>query len=436
MPKLVRARVAWSRTFQKYLTEETGADESFEIAPEGPAWYKWLDQISSFAFWGKSVHYTARKEHRPHGEGYWYAYLSANKKLSKRYLGKTSDLTLMRLEEVASELLARSGQEVTVRQERRGAPAHRGAHASVARAREDEGREASPPSIERSDMQELADPLLVSKLRIPQPRASRVPRPQLVERLQRGMECPLTLLSAPAGFGKTTLLAEWLAQSGTAATWLALEPEDNEPMRFFSCVLAALQRLYPAIGNGTRILLHAPHPPPLELVLALVANELLASTTEDVALVLDDYHVIEAEAIHRGMTFLLDHLPPQMHLILATRADPALPLARLRARGQLVEVRAADLRFDDSETAAFLQTVMGIGLSASDVALLAQRTEGWIAGLQLAALSLRGRTDTTQFLAAFTGSHRFVLDYLSEEVFPGSRSRCNSFCSRPRSWSG
>jgi len=166
-----------------------------------------------------------------------------------------------------------------------------------------------------------------------------------------------------------------------------------------------------------RELLEAPQPVPLERVLTLLANEILKSTIGDFALVLDDYHVIETDAIHEGMGFLLDHLPPQMHVILATRADPPLPLSRLRVRGQLTEVRAADLRFDTSESAAFLHMVMGIDLSASDLAALERRTEGWIAGLQLAALSLQGRTDVTGFLAAFTGSHRFVLDYLSEEVF-------------------
>jgi LuxR family maltose regulon positive regulatory protein len=416
MPKLASLRVVWSGIHQSYLIEETEAHVLLEIVPESPAWFGWLDQISSFAFWGKTFHYTARKEQRPRGEGYWYAYRGIGKKLSKRYLGRTSELTLTRLEQAAVELLAVSGQAGAIEHENPITPASISANAPGFRIREGEDRQTIRPNTHLVTP-EPRHPLLVTKLHVPRPRAHLVPRSHLVERLQRSMECPLTLLSAPAGFGKTTLLAEWFAQSGTAVAWLALEPEDNEPVRFFSYVLAALQQLSPALGSGARALLDAPQRLPLERILALLVNELQALKIGDFALVLDDYHLIEVETIHHGMAFLLDHLPPQMHLILATRADPPLPLARLRARGQLVEIRAADLRFDDSETTAFLQTVMGIHLSASDLATLAQRTEGWIAGLQLAALSLQGRTDHAGFLAAFSGSHRFVLDYLSDEVF-------------------
>src|SRR5262249_10531449 len=195
-----------------------------------------------------------------------------------------------------------------------------------------------------------------------------------------------------------------------------LEAKDNEPVRYFSYLLAALQRLHPALGSGARVLLDAPQPLAMEQVLALLANELLASKSDDFALVLDDYHLIETEAIHQGMAFLLDRLPPQLHLVLATRTDPPLPLARLRARGLLVEIRAAELRFDVAETATFLHAALGSDLPAHDLALLVQRTEGWIAALQLAALSLQGKPDTARLLADFAGSHRFVLDYLSEEV--------------------
>ena len=259
-------------------------------------------------------------------------------------------------------------------------------------------------------------PLLATKLHVPRPRTHLVPRAHLVERLQQGAERALTLVSAPAGFGKTTLLAQWLAESGMPVAWLSLEAEDNDPTRFLSYLIAALQTLDAQIGATALALLHTPQPPSPEAVLAVLTNDLADRGGDDFALVLDDYHVITAESIQRGMTFLLEHLPPQMHLILATRADPPLPLARLRAQGQLCEVRAADLRFGTAEASTFLQTVMGLDLPPEAIATLESRTEGWIAGLQLAALSLQGRADVSGFLAAFTGSHRYVLDYLSEEV--------------------
>ena len=259
-------------------------------------------------------------------------------------------------------------------------------------------------------------PLLSTKLHLPRPRAQLVPRSHLVERLQQGVAGALTLVSAPAGFGKTTLLAQWRASTRAPVAWLSLEPEDNEPTRFLTYLIAALQTLDPHLGAPALALLRLPQPAELQAVLALLANDLMHWQGETFALVLDDYHVVEAPPIHRALTFLLEHLPPQMHLIIATRADPPLPLARLRARGQLTELRAAELRFRAAEAGAFLEEVMGLHLPPEDVATLQTRTEGWIAGLQLAALSLQGRASAPEFLPAFTGSHRFVLDYLSEEV--------------------
>jgi len=212
------------------------------------------------------------------------------------------------------------------------------------------------------------------------------------------------------------LLAQWLVESGTPVAWLSLEAEDNDPTRFLSYLIAALQTLDTQLGATALALLRTPQPPSPEAVMTVLTNDLSERSGGDVAFVLDDYHTIIADSIQRGMTFLLEHLPPQLHLILATRADPPLPLARLRAQGQLCEVRAADLRFSAAEASAFLQAVMGLDLEASAIATLESRTEGWIAGLQLAALSLQGRADVSAFLAAFSGSHRYVLDYLSAEV--------------------
>jgi LuxR family maltose regulon positive regulatory protein len=259
-------------------------------------------------------------------------------------------------------------------------------------------------------------PLLSTKLHVPRPKTQLVSRARLVERLQQGVERALTLISAPAGFGKTTLLAQWLSENGTPVAWLSVEAEDNDPTRFLSYLIAALQTLDARLGATTLALLRTPRPPSPEAVLAVLVSEMASRGDREFALVLDDYHLITAESIQRGMTFLLEHLPPQLHLVLATRTDPPLPLARLRAQGELCEVRAADLRFGGAEVDAFLQSVMGLDLEASVIATLESRTEGWIAGLQLAALSLQGRSDVSAFLAAFSGSHRYVLDYLSDEV--------------------
>ncbi len=271
------------------------------------------------------------------------------------------------------------------------------------------------------------EPLLSTKLHRPRPRSRLVSRSHLISRLQQGMEGALTLVSAPVGFGKTTLLAQWLAESGMPVAWLSLESDDNEPIRFFSYVLASLQTLYPHLGTTARVLLETSPGVALERVLALLINDILERVTDPFALVLDDYHVIETETIHGGVAFLLEHLPPQMHLVMATRADPPLPLMRLRARGQLTELRAADLRFDLDEAREFLHTVMRLDLPTEALAALEQRTEGWIAGLQLAALSLSGRSDVAAFLRAFTGSHRFILDYLTEEVFSRQPREVQSF---------
>ncbi len=270
-------------------------------------------------------------------------------------------------------------------------------------------------------------PLLFTKLHMPRPGPQLVQRSLLYERLAQGMACALTLISAAAGFGKSTLLADYLTRSATPAAWLSLEPEDNDLMRFLSYVIAALQTLDQEIGRTSLSLLQSSTPAPVEPLLTLLINDLTTEKLPSFVLVLDDYHVIEDPTIHHSLNFLLEHLPPQMHLIIAARADPPLPLARLRGRGQLCELRAADLRFDLNEVETFLHGMMQLDLSRTEVAVLLDRTEGWIAGLQLAALSLRGRTDVSEFLAAFTGSHRFVLDYLSEEVFLQQKPRVQSF---------
>ncbi|MGD8806570.1 MAG: LuxR C-terminal-related transcriptional regulator [Chloroflexota bacterium] len=259
--------------------------------------------------------------------------------------------------------------------------------------------------------------LLRTKLHIPPRRPNLVPRSQLIDRLNDGLASShkLTLLSAPAGFGKTTLLGEWIAGCQRPTAWLSLDAGDDDLTRFLTYLVAALQTVVADIGQMVMSVLQSPQMPPVETILTSLVNEITA-VPDDFILVLDDYHLIEERGVNEALVFLLEHLPPQMHLVIATREDPNLPLARLRARGQLTELRVADLRFTMAEGADFLNQVMGLNLSAEDVAALENRTEGWIAGLQLAALSMRGHEDKAGFIESFTGSHYFVLDYLVEEV--------------------
>ena len=266
-----------------------------------------------------------------------------------------------------------------------------------------------------------AAPLLETKLYVPRPRRAVVPRPRLGGRLDRGAASAVTLVSAPAGFGKTTLLAEWLAAGpagpagGRRAAWLSLDRADNDPVSFWTYVIAALRMVAPGVGEGALALLRAPGSPPAEAVLTVLLND-LGAAAGDIVLVLDDYHVVDAREVQDGMAFLLDHLPAGLHVVIAGRADPALPLARWRGRGELAEIRAAELRFTPDEAAAYLNEMMGLRLAARDVAVLEGRTEGWIAALQLAALSMQGRDDVAGFIAGFAGDDRYVVDYLAEEV--------------------
>src|SRR6266700_833597 len=274
----------------------------------------------------------------------------------------------------------------------------------------------------------MPTPILATKLYLPRLRPNVVSRPRLLERLNEGLHRKLTLIAAPAGFGKTTLVSEWVAlierpKARRARTaWLSLDEGDNDPARFVAYLVAALQ----TIGEGVLGVLQSPQPPPTESILTALLNE-ITTLPDHFVLVLDDYHVIDAKAVDMALAFLVEHLPPQMHLVIATREDPHLPLARLRARGHLTELRATDLRFTPSEASAFLNQGMGLNLSAADIARLSDRTEGWIAGLQLAALSMQGHQDIPGFIRAFAGDHRYILDYLVEEVLQRQPAPVRSF---------
>ncbi len=294
----------------------------------------------------------------------------------------------------------------------------------------------------------MSAPILATKLYIPPPRPKVVPRPRLIERLNEGLSAghKLTLISAPAGFGKTTLVSEWIAGCEQGASqgrvaWQSLDAGDSDPTRFLAYLVAALQTIFAGVGAGVLAALQSPQPPPIEALLPVLLNE-IAALRQEFILVLDDYHLVDAKpfgapaavdapaSVDGALTFLLEHQPPQMRLVIATREDPQLPLARLRGRGQMTELRAADLRFTPAEAAGFLNQVMALDLSAADIAALETRTEGWIAGLQLAALSLQGLPDAADFIRSFTGSHHFVLDYLVEEVLSRQPASIQAFLLR------
>ena len=259
--------------------------------------------------------------------------------------------------------------------------------------------------------------LLATKLHVPRPQPGFVPRPRLTGQLEQGLARQLLLVCAPAGSGKTALLADWARRGRYPVAWLSLDAGDNDPARLWRHAVAALDRVWPGIAERVGPLLGPPAPPSFEGLVTALVNEVDAEPGDrEVLLILDDYHLIDSPPVHASLTFLLEHLPPGLHLVLASRSDPPLALARLRARGQLAELRADDLRFTADEAAALLRGALGADLPDAAVAALAARTEGWAAGLQLAGLSLRGQADVAGFVAAFSGSHRYVLDYLAGEV--------------------
>jgi LuxR family transcriptional regulator, maltose regulon positive regulatory protein len=277
----------------------------------------------------------------------------------------------------------------------------------------------------------MLPPILATKLYIPPPRPKIVSRPPLFDKLNASLAagCKLTIISAPAGFGKTTLVSEWVAVCGRPVAWLSLDEGDSDPARFLIYLVTALQRIAPKMGENLLSALQSLQTPPTEALLTTILNE-IAAIPDNFILVLDDYYMLEARAVDQALTFLIEHQPPQMHLVIATREDPNLPLARLRARGQLTELRATDLRFNPSEAAGFIEQMLGLHLSAADIAILETRTEGWIAGLQIAMLAMQGQKDAASFIKSFTGTHHYVMDYLVEEVLQQQSKKIQVFLLR------
>ena len=377
--------------------QETAAAGADGLVVGSSAWFGWLtgDAARSFSFRSPEGAYTARKERRQRGGVYWVAYRTVAGRQHKVYLGKAEELTPERLALVAAALAGRVADAADLVGDAPSAPAR-------------------PPSQMGQGTAGL--PLLATKLFVPRPRPDLVPRPRLLAHLDAGLNSGrCSLLSAPAGAGKTSLLAAWVAGLDRPVAWLTLDERDQDADQVLRYLVAALQTIAPACGRGALALLEVPRPPPPEVTVTSLLNDLVALPAPGL-LVLDDYHLVYAQDVHAAVAFLLDHLPPTLHLVIASREDPPLPLPRLRARRQLAEVRAADLGFDVEEAVAMLGAGMGLRLAEAQVAALVERTEGWVAGLQLAGLALRDRPDPAAFVAAFTGGHRLVADYLLAEV--------------------
>jgi len=272
----------------------------------------------------------------------------------------------------------------------------------------------------------MDEPILKTKLNIPRLRSELVSRPRLITRFKAGLQLKLTLVIAPAGYGKTTLVNEGIRSSQFPVVWLTLDEGDNDPVRFWSYLIYALQNLRVDIGKSCLDLLQSTQSPPIEYTITNIINE-MSDINEDFSIVLDDYHVIEGQSIHDTINFLINNLPPQAHLVIASRIDPSIPLASLRAQNQMVEIRTKDLRFMFDETNDFLNTIMNLGISDDEIKALESRTEGWIASLQLAAISMQGREDISRYISEFSGSSRYVMDYFIEEMLLRQEASVKSF---------
>src|SRR5512135_447346 len=271
-----------------------------------------------------------------------------------------------------------------------------------------------------------ADSLLRTKLFVPAVRSRQVDRPRLIEKLNGDLDKALILVSAPAGYGKTTLVSSWLHEIGIPSGWLSLDEQDNEPRRFLQYLVAAIRTVVPTVPGDAVQMLGGKSPAALQTLLTALINEISAQS-EPLLLVMDDLHVIHAQPVLDALGFLLEHIPPELHLVLLSRSDPPLPLGRMRARNQVLDVRAEHMRFDPGEVAIFLRDVMDLDLTADDVATLEARTEGWVVGLQLAALSLRGSRDAHGFVAEFASRQDYMVDYLVEEVLSSQPENVRTF---------
>lgn len=382
----------WSEECQCYKLLIRGQPVQCFRREDEPTFSRWLTEHASFAFVGQMGKLSVLKEARQRGGGYWYAYRTKSRHTQKRYLGPPAQVSLKRLEETAKIL---NGESLLTAPVSESVALSSGPHFSMLLA-----RKFAPP-------------------RLP---VSLVERTRLLREMDRGCSYPLMLVSASAGSGKTTLLSAWvvaLERSGAieleAVVWLSLDTLDNAPIRFWSSVITALRMSLPRIGQMALALLQTQEAPSIAVILANLFSE-IEQIEKNIILILDDYHVIEEQTIHEGMCFLLDQMPVNMRLVLSTRTDPEFPLSRLRVHGQLFEIHDSDLCFTQEETASFLLRCTGLPLSSEEVATLYTRTEGWVAGLHLAALSMYRRENIKDFINGFAGNHRFVLDFVQQDI--------------------
>jgi LuxR family maltose regulon positive regulatory protein len=410
----------WSEAQQHYELSTNGLTAQCFCQEDEPAWQTWLTEHTAFAFVGQAGRLSVLKEARSRGTGYWYAYRTKARHTRKHYLGPSTKVTFACLEQAAKVLESRSpsGESTAT------------------------GSEGSRPNAKSHPEEGFA--LFSPKLSRPRLSALLVERTRLLSQLDAVRSHPLTLVSASAGSGKTTLLSAWTALSSqlqqeletmeggkrdgatSLVAWLSLDSLDNDPTRFWASAIAALRTCMSQCGQRALAMLHTSESPPLSTILMTLLQDFM-EVDADIILILDDYHVISDQTICDSMRFLIEHLPAHLHLVLATRTDPELPLSRWRVRSQLLEIRDRDLRFTQEEASSFLTQAMGLSLSEGDVRALQQRTEGWIAGLQLAALSLSKRGDVSTFIKDFTGSHRFLLDYVQQEILAQLPERLQDF---------
>jgi LuxR family transcriptional regulator, maltose regulon positive regulatory protein len=372
-----------------------GEAQEISILVGSPAWYAWLEQAHAFSFRDDTGTFTAHKARPSNRRGgwYWYAYRRCHGQLLRSYLGASSNLTFERLGDAARQLSLKA--EVSSHK-----PLVSSGSSTLLPPRSEDGNQIT---------------LLTTKFHIPRLPVHHIARSRLLAELDQGAQTRLTLISAPAGSGKTTLLSTWARATNLPVAWLSLEAADDDPQRFLSALIAALKHPDTQIGEQDVVLHRIAQEHSWQEILTRFVNNLGVLLTRDTAVILDDYHLITSEAIHTALRFFIEYAPPQLHLLIGTRSDPPLPLARLRARGQLCELHSEALCFVSDEVEAFVGA-MGLTLTGEATGLLEQRTEGWIAGIQLLALALRGRSDATAFLHASGGTHHFLLDYVSEEI--------------------
>lgn len=400
MPRRVPHRLHWSSEEQTYQIHNESTSRG--LPAESDAWSGWLAAITSFSFLGRSGAYcTARREKMQRGDAYWYAYRSIRGKTVKRYIGKTDELTISRLEEIAASFATRE--------------------APVTSIESDEAR--INPSVSIASVQpNTSTPLLEPKFNPPRLPPLLVERPRLFNQLGAGLSHKLTLIMAPAGFGKTTLVNQWLARQNKAMAWISLDSSENDPVRFWRYIITACQRLRPGLGDEALALLSAKgqNPfvrPSLETALTFLLNDL--TLLPESVLVLDDYHVIKEQRVHEMLATFLEHLPTTVHILLLSRSEPPLLLARWRARGELYDISVNDLRFSHQETADFLHQALAYTPSAETIVNLDDYIEGWAAGLRLLALALRNQRSQRgieQQALNLTGGQRSIRDYFVSEI--------------------